>query len=78
VNILPEAGFVVLRPQELDTPSGIVIPNQDKEKTNIGEVVSDGDSKYEPGQRVIYSRWAGMEVEDLLIIKREDIFGRVE
>lgn len=51
------------------TESGLYLPDNSKEKPNIGVVVatgSEGDKKYEMliGDRVMFSKYDGIEVTD--------------
>ncbi|KLU65139.1 MULTISPECIES: co-chaperone GroES [Desulfosporosinus] len=89
MNIKPLADRVVIKalPMEEKTKSGIIMPDTAKEKPQEGEVVAVGPGKMEkgtrialdvkPGDRVIYSKYAGTEVkydgEDYLILKEADI-----
>ena len=77
---------------EETTKSGIVLPGQNKEKPQQAEVIAVGpggmvDGKevkmqVKPGQQVIYSKYAGTEVEiekEVFIIVREsDILAVIE
>ena len=75
---------------ESKTASGIIIPDNAKEKPSEGEVVAVGPGgrdeagKLIPidvtaGDRVLFGKWSGTEVkldgEDLLIMKESDIMG---
>ena len=78
---------------EEKTASGIIIPDNAKEKPMEGEVVAVGtgarDDKgnvialdVKEGDRVLFSKWSGTEVtingEELLVMKESDIMGVVE
>ncbi len=78
---------------EETTESGIVLPEQAKEKPQEGEVVAvgsgklmDDGSRVEPevkvGDKVVYSKFAGNEVEvdgeEYLILRSDDILAVIE
>ena len=77
---------------EETTKSGIVLPGQAKEKPQQAEIIAVGpggviDGKevemhVEPGQKVIYSKYAGTEVkldgEEYIIVRQNDILAVVE
>jgi chaperonin GroES len=89
MNIKPLADRVIIKalPMEEKTKSGIIMPDTAKEKPQEGEIVAVGPGKMEkgvrivldvkPGDRVIYSKYAGTEVkydgEEYLILKETDI-----
>lgn len=72
---------------EQTTKSGIVLPGQEKEKPQQGEVIAVGpggiiDGKevtmqVKPGDKVIYAKYSGTEVEieeeKYVIVKQTDI-----
>lgn len=75
------------------TKGGIILPDQAKEKPREGKVVSIGDGKLldeggrgkfqvAPGDRVIFSSYAGTEVkvgsDELLVLGEEDILAIVK
>lgn len=72
------------------TPSGIVIPDAAKEKTQTGEVVAVGPGRVtnegktipmavKAGDMVYFGKYAGTEAGDeYLIIKEDEILGVVE
>ena len=79
--------------QEEKTKSGIVLPEQAKEKPQEGEVVAvgsgkilDDGSRVEPevkvGDKIIYSKFAGNEIErddeKYLILRQDDILAVIE
>lgn len=89
-NIRPLADRVLIRRQEsLEEKSagGIIIPDAAKEKSQIGEVIAVGpgriaqDGKPVPsavkkGDKVLFGKYAGTEVDkDLLIVREDDILG---
>ena len=77
---------------EETTKSGIVLPSQAKEKPQYAEVVEvgpgivvDGEKipmEVKPGDKVIYSKYAGTEVklgdDEYIIVKQSDILAVVE
>ena len=94
MNLKPLGDRVVLKQLEAEekTKSGIVLPNQAKERPQEAEVVAVGpggvvDGKevtmqVKVGQTVIYSKYAGTEVkledETYIIVKQSDILAIVE
>ncbi len=79
--------------QEQKTPGGIILPDTAKEEPQIGEVVAVGEGKplengqvrpmqVKKGDKVIYSKYAGNEVEldgeKYLIVKEEDILAKIK
>ncbi|WP_105615087.1 co-chaperone GroES [Vallitalea okinawensis] len=94
MNLVPLGDRVVLRQLEAEemTKSGIVLPNQAKEKPQEAEVVSVGpggivDGKevkmeVKAGDKVIYSKYAGTEVklegEEFIIVRQNDILAIVQ
>ena len=75
---------------ESKTASGIIIPDNAKEKPSEGEIVAvgpggrDDAGKLIPidikvGDRVLFGKWSGTEVkldgEDLIIMKESDVMG---
>lgn len=95
MKLSPLGDRVVLKPKEAEdkTKSGIILTGS-KEKPQEAEVIAVGpggivDGKevkmeVQPGQRVIYSKYAGTEVktgeddEELIICKQSDILAVVE
>ncbi len=94
MKLVPLGDRIVLKQAEAEetTKSGIVIPGQSKEKPQQAEVIAAGpgatvDGKVvpmnvKPGQTVIYSKYAGTEVEldeeKYIIVKQDDILAVVE
>ncbi len=94
MKLVPLGDKVVLKKlvAEETTKSGIVLPGQDKEKPAQGEVIAVGpggvvDGKevvmqVKAGDKVVYSRYAGTEVEldgeKFLIVKQGDILAIIE
>jgi chaperonin GroES len=93
MELKPLGDRVVIKQLEAEekTKSGIVLPGSAKEKPQEAEVVSVGpggtvDGKeivmeVKPGDRVIYSKYAGTEVkindEEYIIVKQSDILAIV-
>ena len=94
MKLVPLGDRVVLKQlvAEETTKSGIVLPGQTKEKPQQAEVIAVGpggvvDGKeiemhVTVGQKVIYSKYAGTEVElddeTYIIVKQNDILAIVE
>ena len=90
MKLLPLGERVVLKPlaAEETTKSGIVLPGSEKEKPQQAEVVAVGpgtdDVKMEVkiGDKVIYSKYAGTNVEiddeEYIIVKQDDILAICE
>ncbi|WP_111309216.1 co-chaperone GroES [Confluentibacter sediminis] len=86
LNIKPLADRVLIEPAaaETKTASGIIIPDNAKEKPQKGTVVATGKgTKDEPitvkvGDTVLYGKYAGTELKlegkDYLIMRESDIF----
>lgn len=78
--------------QEETTASGIVLPETAKEKPQEGKVIAVGTGRYEDGKkvalevkegdRVIFSKYAGTEVnvgdKEYLILRESDILAIVK
>ena len=85
LNIKPLADRVLIEPAEAETKtaSGIIIPDNAKEKPQKGTIVAVGnDSKDETptvkvGDTVLYGKYAGTELKldgkDYLIMRESDI-----
>ncbi len=94
MKLVPLSDRVVLKQQEAEetTKSGIILTSASQEKPQEAEVIAVGpgglvDGKevkmlVEPGQKVIYSRYAGNEVkldgEEYVIVRQSDILAIVE
>lgn len=71
------------------TVGGIIIPDAAQEKSQVGEVVAVGSGKVtaegktlplsvKKGDRVIFAKYAGADIEkDMLIVREDDILGIV-
>lgn len=94
-SIKPLFDYILVRPvkQEQTTASGIVLPENVKEKPQMGEVMAVGTGwhnqegkkfplEIKKGQKVIYKKWGGNEVkvenEEWLLIKQDDVMAIVE
>ena len=93
-NIQPLFDNVLIKPlqAETQTASGIYLPENVKEKPQIGEVMAVGPGIVHPkgevekmlvkvGDKVIYTKWGGNEVkvgnEEWKIVKQTDILAVV-
>ena len=84
-KIQPLADRVLIRPEaaETTTKSGIIIPDNAKEKPLRGEVIAAGkgtkdeEMVLKKGDHVLYGKYAGTELEfdgeKLLIMKQADV-----
>lgn len=89
LNIKPLADRVLIEPLEAatTTASGIIIPDNAKEKPQKGKVIAVGKgTKDEPttvkkGETVLYGKYAGTELKlegkDYLIMRESDILAIV-
>jgi chaperonin GroES len=72
------------------TAGGLIIPDNAKEKPQIGEVVSVGagakddagariEMNVKAGDKILFGKWSGTEIkiegEELMIMKESDILG---
>lgn len=85
INIKPLSDRVVIEPLvvETTTASGIIIPENAKEKPQKGIVVAVGSGKennpttVKVGDKVLYGKYAGTELKyedkELLIMREDDI-----
>jgi chaperonin GroES len=88
VKPLGDRVMVKLEKNEAKTAGGIIIPDTAQEKTQQGTVVAvgEGDEKVKitvnPGQKVMYDKYAGTQVkiegEDHLILKMQDVIAIIE
>jgi chaperonin GroES len=94
MNVKPLGDRVVIKNIEGEetTKSGILLTSASKEKPQMAEVIAVGpggmvDGKeivmnVKPGQKVIYSKYAGTEVkldgQDIIIVRQSDILATVE
>ena len=92
MTVKPLQDRVLVRRLEEDntTASGIIIPDNSKEKPSEGEVIAvgsgyrlqDGSTKaleVKAGDKILFEKWGGTEVkvdgEDYLVMKEEKILG---
>lgn len=88
-NITPLHDRVIVKPAaaETKTAGGIIIPDTAKEKPQRGSIIAAGPGKKDepmtvkPGDTVLYSKYAGTEInldgEELLIMRESDILAIV-
>lgn len=64
---------------EQQTTSGILLPTSAQKKPTQGDIVSTSSSNVSTGDRVVYSKYAGTEVElegaPHVILKEDDVIG---
>ena len=89
VNIKPLADRVLVEPMaaETKTASGIIIPDNAKEKPQKGKIVAVGNGTKDEkmtvsvGDTVLYGKYAGTELkfegQDYLIMRESDILAIV-
>ncbi len=89
INFKPNEDRVLVEPAaaEEKTSSGIIIPDNAKEKPVKGKVIAVGDGvKDKPvtvkvGEQILYGKYAGTEItidgKDYLIMRNSDIFGTI-
>ena len=89
MNIKPLADRVLVKPAEGEqkTQSGIIIPDNAKEKPSSGEVIAIGSGTKDEemvvkvGDTVLYGKYAGNEVEldgvKYLIMRQADILATI-
>ncbi|HPF86820.1 MAG TPA: co-chaperone GroES [Candidatus Limiplasma sp.] len=94
MKVKPLGDRVVIKNLEMEetTKGGILLTSSAKEKPQMAEVIAVGpgglvDGKevkmiVTPGQKVIYSKYAGTEVklddEEIIIVRQSDILATVE
>ena len=85
IKPLGDRVVIELVEQEETTASGIVLPDSAKEKPQEGKVVAvgkDAEDELKVDDRVIYSKFAGTEVEydgvEYLILGKNDILAVIE
>lgn len=93
IKVLGARAVIKLEVESDTTASGIILPTGDKDPKFEGEVVAIGDGQrtpegkrlpmdVEPGERVIYSRMAGVPVnyngEEFLVINERDIIAVIQ
>ena len=96
LNIQPLFDNILVKPLEAEskTASGILLPDNAKEKPQMGEIMAVGTGVMDDGeivknsivvkvgQKVMYKKWGGDEVkvngEDWMIVKQSDIMAVIE
>ena len=94
MNVKPLGDRVVIKNIEAEetTKSGLLLTSGSKEKPQMAEVIAVGpgglvDGKevtmsVKPGQKVIYSKYAGTEVkldgQEIIIVRQSDILATIE
>jgi chaperonin GroES len=75
---------------QTQTAGGIIIPDSAKEKPQTGEIIAVGTGRVttsgqtiamnvKKGDKVLFGKYAGSEIEDdLIILKEDDILGVIE
>ncbi|MDJ1174870.1 co-chaperone GroES [Roseofilum sp. BLCC_M91] len=92
VKPLGDRVFVKISEAEEKTAGGIILPDNAKEKPQVGEIVqvgpgkrNDDGSRQEPevkiGDKVLYSKYAGTDIklgnEDYVLLSEKDILAVV-
>ena len=93
MNLRPLDDKIVIKKIEMEerTASGIVLPSSAKEESNVAEIIAlgnkidkDGDMKglLKVGDKVVFSKYAGSEIElekeKFTIIKFADVLAVIE
>lgn len=88
MNLKPLGERVVLQKIEVEskTKSGIILPDEAKEKPQYAEIVSIGDKvdnkSIKVGSKVVYKKYSGTDIElegkEFIIIELEDVLAIVE
>ena len=93
-SIKPLFNNVLIKPQEASTKtaSGLYLPENAKEESQMGEIMAVGEGKVSPkgdqekiivkiGQKVLYKKWGGSDIkvegEDWKIVDQNDILAVV-
>ena len=93
-KLKPMPGYVVVKPAEMErqTASGIILPGNESEKPQYGEVLAVGESVWESGvkeikapvkvgAKVIYKKWGGNDVTmddvEYQILKFDDVLAEL-
>lgn len=92
VKPLGDRVFVKVSPAEEKTAGGILLPDNAKEKPQVGEIVATGsgkrndDGSYSPlevkvGDKVLYSKYAGTDIklggDEYVLLSEKDILAAV-
>ena len=90
LNIKPLADRVLVEPMQAETKtaSGIIIPDNAKEKPQkatvvaVGKGTKDNPMTVKVGDVVLYGKYSGTEVkvdgEDLLVMREDDVMAVIE
>lgn len=88
MKLKPLGERVILQEVEVEskTKSGIILPDEAKEKPQYAEVIALGDkienSSIAIGSKVVYKKYSGTEInleaKDYIIIELEDILAVIE
>lgn len=93
VKPLGDRVFVKVSASEDKTPGGILLPDNAKEKPQVGEIASVGPGKrnddgsrqeveVKVGDKVLYSKYAGTDIklssEDYVLLSEKDILAVVD
>ena len=87
MNIKVFGARVLITPQvsEEKTSSGLLLPEESKTKSQVGEVVSVGNGltqELKVGDKVIYAEYGLLEVntgsEKVFVLEEEDIIGKID
>ncbi len=95
MNLKPLSDRIVVKVLEVEekTASGIVLPDQAKEKPQEGEVMAAGPGKVlengtrlemdlKVGDKIIFSRYSGTEIkikgEEYLILRQDDVLALIQ
>jgi chaperonin GroES len=94
-KIKPLYDYVLIEPTQKETtlPSGIVLPDNDREKPLEGKIVAAGAGKKDDsgkllsmdvkvGDVVMYKKWSGTEVKiegkEMLLVKESELLAIIE
>lgn len=87
MKIQPLHDRVLIKPVDAEetSKSGIIIPDNAKEKPQEGKIIAlgtDEDFVVKKGDKVIYAKYSGTEIkldgDDHIIMREEDILGIVK
>src|SRR5216110_2442875 len=83
LKVFPLADRVAIRPMEEteEMRGGLYIPDTAKEKPIQGEVIAVGPGRMEKGDRVVYGKYTGSQVEldeeEIILIKESDVIAKL-
>ncbi len=96
LNIQPLFDNILIKPLEAEskTTSGILLPDNAREKPQVGEIMAVGNGVIDDGeivknsiivkvgQKVMYKKWGGDEIkvngQDWMMVKQSDIMAVIE